>query len=621
MRKTIPAGLLALGVLSVVWVPPAQSVDQAAIDRAIAQGVAALKSMQQDGGKWPYAEPGATALAGITLLECGVEPGDRSVAGAAQYVRQEILKCDKTYSIALAIIFLDLLGDPRDLPLIETLTVHLLAGQGGKGGWSYTCPPFTTEEGQRIDRIRTSSTTELRTRRGDGGPKRTARDLTPETQQQLQQVALQGGYDPAGPGDNSNTQFATLALWVARRIGMPVDGALARIENRFRQTQYDDGGWGYSGMMMVMPGLRPGAAPPAGMGSMMGSSASMTCAGLLGLLVAHGAVADMARERRAKPRDLEKDPQLTKGLAALSTAVDNPVGDNRDARIPQAGGKSFYFLWSLERVCVALELETLNKKDWYQWGAEILLANQQGNGSWNGEYGASGADTCFALLFLKKANLVRDLTGSLKGKLKDPSEAILKAGGVGGAGLKKASPVKLKPAIEANSKPEPERTRPTDTKPPAAKPAETVASDASLSARLAGELLKAAPAEQGEILQRLQETKGVENTEALAFAIPRLEGEIKQKAREALTARLARLKPDSLTHYLEDEEPEIRRAAALACAVKGLKPAIPKLIPRLRDREETVAKAAHAALKELSGKDLGASPADWEAWWMKQAKE
>ena len=56
--------------------------------------------------------------------------------------------------------------------------------------------------------------------------------------------AAQGGRDGHGD-DNSNTQFATLALWVARRHGLPVDHALARIDSRFRHSQGADGGWGY----------------------------------------------------------------------------------------------------------------------------------------------------------------------------------------------------------------------------------------------------------------------------------------------------------------------------------------------------------------------------------------
>ena len=46
--------------------------------------------------------------------------------------------------------------------------------------------------------------------------------------------------------------------------------------------------------------------------------------------------------------------------------------------------------------------ERIGYQDWYQWGADILLANQQQDGSWQGEYGTGGADTAFALLFLKK---------------------------------------------------------------------------------------------------------------------------------------------------------------------------------------------------------------------------
>ena len=37
--------------------------------------------------------------------------------------------------------------------------------------------------------------------------------------------------------DHSNTQFAVLALWVARRHGMPVDYALWKTEQRFRALQ------------------------------------------------------------------------------------------------------------------------------------------------------------------------------------------------------------------------------------------------------------------------------------------------------------------------------------------------------------------------------------------------
>jgi HEAT repeat protein len=248
----------------------------------------------------------------------------------------------------------------------------------------------------------------------------------------------------------------------------------------------------------------------------------------------------------------------------------------------------------LERVCVALDLDALDRKDWYAWGTQLLLANQQDDGSWRGNFAHCGADTAFALLFLKKANLTRDLTRNLRGTLKDPAAAVLRAGGVGGAGLKKGTP-SLKPAIET-------------------------ASDQP-SVRLADELVRAPAAEQPALLDKLRDSKGVEYTEALTFAIARLKGDAQLKARAALAQRLGRMKAETLANYLRDEEPELRRAAAQACALKGLKRQIPNLIPLLRDREALVVRAAVAALKELTGQDLGPQPEAWEAWWKTQRKE
>src|SRR5262249_38782331 len=152
-------------------------------------------------------------------------------------------------------------------------------------------------------------------------------------------------------------------------------------------------------------------------------SPAMTCAGLLGVLCGAGAKVDVrkakAKDGKANPIDVSKDVNLRAGLQFISNAVGQPIGWNgtgqRPLAIPQASGKAFYYLWSLERVCVILSLDTIARKDWYNWGAEVLLANQTRTGAWMGEYGNSGADTCFALLFLKKANLAHDLNNSIRG--------------------------------------------------------------------------------------------------------------------------------------------------------------------------------------------------------------
>ena len=58
------------------------------------------------------------------------------------------------------------------------------------------------------------------------------------------------------------------------------------------------------------------------------SSATMTCAGLLGLAVGHGVAADIAlvRDPKAGPRDITKDQKVVLALRALSPAVGEPLG-------------------------------------------------------------------------------------------------------------------------------------------------------------------------------------------------------------------------------------------------------------------------------------------------------
>src|SRR5207253_434003 len=72
--------------------------------------------------------PGLAALAGWTLLETGLPAKDPAVQKAAEMVRRHGLTMKYTYSLSLAVLFLDRLGEPADEPLIESLAVRLMAG-------------------------------------------------------------------------------------------------------------------------------------------------------------------------------------------------------------------------------------------------------------------------------------------------------------------------------------------------------------------------------------------------------------------------------------------------------------------------------------------------------------
>jgi hypothetical protein len=232
------------------------------------------------------------------------------------------------------------------------------------------------------------------------------RDQLPGPVRDLAVVRYEPGQKmaPAGTDDNSNTQFATLGVWAARRHGVPVDRTLALIAARFHASQHPDGTWGYH--------LRNKQNPD-----------SMTCAGLLGLAVGRATPA----EAEAPPAD---DPAIAKGLKYLGNRIGKAGGVKRPKKartgtiVQAAAHGDLYYLWSIERVGMLYNLSTIGGKDWYAWGAGLIVDHQKEDGSWNDRHGAA-ADTCFALLFLKRVNVAKDLTMHLQrvGPIRDPGES------------------------------------------------------------------------------------------------------------------------------------------------------------------------------------------------------
>lgn len=611
MRHSLRLGAV-LGSITVL-ISSAGAANEEAIKTAIERGATALKQAQLQGEAANHGnQVGATALVGLTLLECDVSPKDHAVQLAAALVRQASVELTHTYSLALAIMFLDRLAD-GDFPLIQSMAVRLMRGQNAVGGWSYNCPLPAKTDIQRMqlylkDRDSIGN-------QGVPAPSPKEKPALPKDLQALIDALNRGAIAPMngggpgmGAGDNSNTQFAILGLWVARRAGVPTDKALARAETRFRNSQHGDGGWGYIPISRSVRGLA--------------STPSMTCAGLLGLGFGYGVGNEaIARKNAAKeqgkkmaPRDPAKDRQVRAGLAALGTCIGNPI-----KQPPGRGGrgrgpvlqKGYYFLFSLERTAVAYDLATVGNKDWYGWGSQMLLNSQGADGLWQGEHGAA-VDTSFALLFLRRVNLVKDLTVMLKG-VTDPGEVTLKAGGVGGEGLVGMG---LQSGITLGDGP--------------AKGGEMRHPETE-AARLGLDLVQLGPDKQPAVLEQLKNGKGAAYTDALSGAIPQLNGPAQAKAREALAERLARMTAKTLRDKMQESDPEVRRAAALACAMKDEKEHVPDLIALLSDREAMVARAARAALKGLTGQDFG-PPSDatgeqrdraiaaWKAWWKKQKR-
>jgi hypothetical protein len=634
MTQVFRGGALAAFVLLLLG-PALPGADKIAsprkIQRAVKRGVAFLQSLQKDDGTWAYLprgneNVGSTALAALTVLECGVPAKDKGVQKAADLLRARTISLTDTYSLALAILFLDRLGDPGDVALIESMTVRLLAGQSKLGTWTYTCPAVSEAEVNRLtDHVKQRAELVAKGKLPKKRPgRRTERDLPREIVAQVVQINRQQAGREGTEDDLSNTQFATLALWVSRRHGLPVDAALERLANRCRTLQLANGAWAYK--------------RPPGMGALMSrnprhmGTGAMTCAGLLGLAVGQGAVQErrQARDPKAKkPLKLSKDRSLRDGLNALAACIGEPAADPKAvAVLGDWAGRSYYYLWSLERVAMIYGLRKIGKKDWYTWGSQILLTNQSSDGGWNGAFRAGGVDTCFALLFLRRSNLAADLTSTLRGVLPASGEVALKTGGVGGRALVLGKDIRA--GVRRRDKNEkPDDLRPKQKKAVLADPGDD---QAAQIARLSAALVKAPAKRQGALLDKLKESKGVVYTEALAGSIPLLKGDLQARARQALAERLLRMSVGTLRDKLHDDNLEIRRAAARACAQKKVRTLIPDLIALLTDPEPPVARSAHQALKDLTGKDFGpeadatraerkAAVKKWRAWWKKQKGE
>jgi hypothetical protein len=645
-RSTTTSGI-ALWLLALAPAAAAAPKEEA-IRQAVERGVAYLKAAQNADGTWPYAGPRATdpshavgvsALVGLALLECDVPANDPVIENAASVVRAQVIGLSDTYDLSLAVLFLDRLGDREDHDLIEAISLSLVAGQMGGGGWGYTCPPVPGEAEAR--RLRTRG--ENRGAEDREGPSAMPRGRRPPGFGEG--PGGRGVFQPPASDDNSNTQFATLALWVARRHGVQVDRALAAVEQRFRRSQNADGGWSYW--------ASPTLARAQGA---MGSTASMTCAGLLGLAVGYGITLDAVlrtegqRPPDARPAagekplpDPSRDEVIRGGIRFVGLQFEPALLSNHPGGVAGPRGRGpgrwggsrvgnvlsseYYFLWSLERVAVVYGLKTIGKKDWYALGSTYLLRTQERNGAWAGNLGEI-VDTCFALFFLRRANLAGDLTATLRRGVGDTTRVQLRAHAGDDRFGEESGRVS-----ERSRKPDPSLSR-TDNRPQleppgggvVSRPPSSAASADPEVARLRDQLVRAAPQDQSALLDKLRDGKGSANTDALAEAITRLGGAARTKARDALAERLARMTAATLRDKLRDGLPEVRRATALACAMKDEKGFVPDLIGLLEDPEPRVARAAHAALVALTRQDLGpangAAAAErtqaatrWRDWW------
>jgi hypothetical protein len=428
--------LLGLAATAAADPLPLSKEEQAKVDHAIDRAVSYLKRTQMKEGDWPkYFKNeylvGQCALPAYALLEAGVAANDPVIQKAADFLRPKVLKTPRTYELSLAVLFFDRLGDPKDKNLIQSLALRLIAGQYYTGGWSYLCPKLSDEQEGVLLRLLVQMATKMKEGRSCAEaikdlniPRdlkrlavfQNADKLTWQERSAPADLKTTSSLPLVGMTDNSNTQFAMLALWAAQRHGVSAESSFHLVMERFNRSQIA-GGWGYFfGSPPPSPSLKPTQR----------RNPSMICVGLLGLAIGQGMKLAMPKETLPGGGDIR--------VATAFAILYEEIGVPRGQMTTPAPLNDYYFLWSVERVGILYRLPTIGDKDWYRWGAEILVTNQTRDGGWPLEMGnlslgrpttyGRTLNTAFALLFLTHSNPMKDLVPKLPFTGKELNQGI-----------------------------------------------------------------------------------------------------------------------------------------------------------------------------------------------------
>ncbi|MBI4711869.1 MAG: terpene cyclase/mutase family protein [Planctomycetes bacterium] len=351
------------------------------VNAAIDNGVAYLL------GKNISASSRELELVALTLLHCDVKPTDPKLKALLEKVVAKPLI--QTYHVGLKAMVLESCDRIKYQPEIADCAQALVNWQSVDGRWSYVAQYRKDKDVKPLKIKGTPRMIEVVTDKFQADANTPAAPAGGDRQ-------MENGYEvkrnnpkrPSG-GDNSNTQFALLGLRAAARAGVTIPKETWQDAQQWLlDTQSDNGGWSYQG----------GSA----------SYGSMTCAGVCGLAITKCYLGE----------DFQNDPDIIKGLDWLANNLEFSFNPSYGATW------HYYWIYGVERVGAVLGLDNIGGIDWYKGGADYLLTAQNPKdgqpagspvypvgalmrSSWNDPLDTAGGgvvvNTCFALLFLKKA--------------------------------------------------------------------------------------------------------------------------------------------------------------------------------------------------------------------------
>lgn len=331
---------------------------QPAIDAAIERGVGYLISQQLRDGSWSCNQrgfpTGQTALSVYTLLRAGLGLEHPAVARGLAYLDQNTP--EETYSAGFALMCWEASLDERYKGRMELTLENLLDWQRA-GAWSYPEQP------------------------NDDG--------------------FTGWKGMPGNPDLSNIQYAVLGLRSASHAGLKVpEKVWSEIMDTVLRLQPDAKN---VEVPLASGETGTGMLPIAGFSYWMGSqpSASMTAAGVSVLRICREELGTKISPKAAI--DSARAIELGQNWLGYHFSTEQNYGGD-DAW-------SMYMLYGIERVGTLGNAPRLGTHDWYSEGVQTLLRLQKPEGQWAKRDGDGGwhthpaeYDTCFAMLFLKRAS-------------------------------------------------------------------------------------------------------------------------------------------------------------------------------------------------------------------------
>jgi hypothetical protein len=372
---------ITLAFVAAAGLHASAQVDQKRIDTAIKKGVEWLKTAPSPGHEHSKAEH-SDELILLTMIHAEVRESDPRLKALLKRVLED--PPYQVYKVALQAMCLEELDRVRYQPRIAQCAQHLVDNQCSNGQWSYGTP--TTYKDLPSQPADVASAPVKKPGAIDFG----AVKVKPKV---IRKIAVKAQRDGGGEGDNSNSQYAALGLRACFDAGITFEEAVVhRAQKWWYESQHAPEGGDPKAVASGGEALPRGwSYKGAGEGKPYGS---MTA----------GAVGAVTIYDYMLKKDWKKNPVTNAGLSWLNSKWS--VNNN-----PERGGDwHYYYLYGVERAGLLYDTNMIGKHDWYLEGAKLLLDAQDGNGSWkNGTW-----DTCFAILFLKKAT--RPLVASGPGR-------------------------------------------------------------------------------------------------------------------------------------------------------------------------------------------------------------